>query len=488
MNINALIHNMIGQLPEAEGPIPVTKDSYPFCAMDHSRIPLNVQEYGYTEEEFFLSGMANVYDADENDQLVLKKANNPYKNRILVRRPANKKDFSGRVYIDILNATQCYDIEDLWHRNYLWCMENGHAYVGITSKPVCVQSLKNFDYDRYKDLNWADGITIPAPTLSSAVTIPGTEEGLVWDIISQTAALLRYGKENNCLGGYQPEYIYLAGQSQSGAYINTYISYFDQFLIGPDDKHLFDGYMNIVGALVQRRLCQDSIMMDLKLDKRNMHPSSTPYICISSEGDFGLFNLFLADCNLLDIKIENVNEPDNKCRYYEIAATPHTDIICPVLSDLNDIEKTGRKLPNLNKELLCSINDIPTEFYICGLLEKLHLWASKGEAPEIVELFRRKGKKFERDSYGNILGGLRSPFLDVPIASYVANNDNDPEGICGEMTYFTKNKFEEVYKTKENYLMQFKKATMQQVEDGWISETDGNKMIAWSQQAVLKLR
>ena len=49
-----------------------------------------------------------------------------------------------------------YDIEDLWHRIYLWCMEKGHAYVGITSKPVNVLSLKNFDYDRYGDLNWSN--------------------------------------------------------------------------------------------------------------------------------------------------------------------------------------------------------------------------------------------------------------------------------------------------------------------------------------------
>ncbi|HOO27832.1 MAG TPA: alpha/beta hydrolase domain-containing protein, partial [Lachnospiraceae bacterium] len=321
MNISAIINESIKQLPSVEGPIPVTEESHPFCSMQYCREPFDLQKYDYIEEEFFLSGTANVYETNKNDMPVLKKQALPYKNRILVRRPSKPENFSGRVYLDILNATQGYDIEDLWHRNYLWCMENGHAYIGITSKPINVLSLKNFDYKRYGQLNWSNGELINAPAISNSPTLPGTEEGLFWDMLSQLGILLRTEKTHNCLGGYQVDYVYLTGQSQSGAYLNTYIYYFDSFLYDADKKKLFDGYFNIVGALVQRTICQESIIGNLKLYPKKTRACSIPYICISSEADLYLFQELLED-DLLSIKIDNKDSEYDKCRYYELPGTP----------------------------------------------------------------------------------------------------------------------------------------------------------------------
>lgn len=482
-DIRDKIRHSAWTLPSLEGPVPVTEDSHPFCAMAYSRTPLLIENYGYVEEEFFLSGFANVYDTDAQNELFIKKEKLPYKNRILVRRPIDREAFSGRVYMDILNATQGYDIEDLWHRNYLWCMEHGHAYVGVTSKPVNVLSLKNFDYDRYQSLNWSNGERIPYPSVSRSATIPGTEEGLVWDILNQTAALLRDGGARNGLGGYDVKWIYLCGQSQSGAYLNTYVSYFDEIL-SEGRRHLYDGYMNLVGALVQRSVCQDGEVGPLKLKLRNMKPSVSPYICLSSEADLTLFRMFVPDGNLLDIRIENKDDDRDKCRYYEIAGTPHTDIVCPVLSAVKEVEKTGSVLPNLDQRLLEYINDIPTEFYICGLLEKLHIWASTGTAPLACTILERENGELKKDAFGNVLGGLRTPFTEVPLAVYTACNPDDPEGICGKMSYFSREQALAIYGSKENYLERFREMTVDQVREQWISETDGRKMIDWSVQAA----
>ncbi|MDO5538786.1 MAG: alpha/beta hydrolase domain-containing protein [Eubacteriales bacterium] len=485
MDNASIIRNTINEIPRVEGPVAVTEYSHPFCAMAYSREPLDLEQYGYLEEEFFLSGTANVYDADENDLPVVARQGLPYKNRILVRRPKSGQDFSGRVYVDIMNATQGYDIEDLWHRNYLWCMEYGHAYVGITSKPVNVMSLKNFDYERYGELNWSNGELVPAPVISRTATIPGTEEGLFWDMLSQLGVLLRQDGEN-CLGGYRAEYIYLTGQSQSGAYLNTYVSYFDRYARRENGKSIYDGYMNIVGALVQRSIRQDKKIGNLRLSKRNMHPSSTPYICMSSEADLYLFNLFV-EGNLLQMKIENTDTPEDKCRYYEIPGAPHTDIICPILSALGEIEQAGGKAPNLDPKLLENINDMHVEYYVCGLLEKLHRWAAYNEAPEVcMPLIREKGD-LRRDVNGNAEGGLRSPYVDVPVAGYVASNPEDPEGICGVMTYFSREKVEELYGSAENYLQKFADYTDAQQREGWITETDAGKLKEWSREAVKKI-
>lgn len=483
MKNKANIITSMYSLPVVQGPILVTENSHPFCAMDYCREPLDLKKYGYLEEEFFVSGKAYVYDVDDSGGLQYDEEALPYKTRILVRRPANEKKFSGRVYVDIMNATQGYDIEDLWHRNYLWCMKNGHGYVGITSKPVNVQSLKNFDYERYHSLCFSSKEIVPMPTVSCSATLPGTEEGLIWDIISQIGYYLRGG--NICFPESKVEYLYLTGQSQSGAYLNTYISYFDQFM-NNEKGRIYDGYMNIVGALVQRSLRQEPTIGPLRLKVRNMNPVSAPYICVSSEADLYLFNMFLEE-NLFEIQIENTNSEGEKCRYYEIAGAPHTDIVCPILTAVSEIEKMGGKIPNLDQKLLDNINDIPTEFYLCGLLDKLHEWVEKGIAPQVVDMMERNGNDIRRDKYGNACGGFRTPFLDVPIASYVASNSEDPEGICGKMTLFTKEMFFDRYQSKEDYLQQFTEYTHRQEREGWVDTEAAQTMVHMAEIMVEKV-
>jgi hypothetical protein len=65
---------------------------------------------------------------------------------------------------------------------------------------------------------------------------------------------------------------------------------------------------------------------------------------------------------------------------------------------------------------------------------------------------------YRRDSFGNALGGLRTPFLDVPIATYIASNPDDPEGICGKMIYFTHAQVKKLYGTPEHYVELFEQA------------------------------
>ncbi len=479
--MNKKIRECFWAVPAVEGPIPVTGDSHPFCAMEYSRVPLDVADYGYVEEEFFLAGRANVYDADENDRAVIAEEGLPYKTRILVRRPARAEAFSGRVYVDIMNATQGYDIEDLWHRIYLWCMENGHGYVGITSKPVNVLSLKNFDYDRYHTLDWSNGKPVPMPAPTNSATLPGTEEGLIWDMLGQTGVLLR-SEDTVVMGGFPVKEVYLTGQSQSGAYLNSFISYFDEHAKMPDGPGIYDGYLNIVGALVQRSIRQQDTIGPLRLLTRSMHPSSMPYICLSSEADLTLFNLFV-DGDLLEMKIENTDTETDKCRYYEIPDTPHTDIVCPVLCAVSEIEKMNGKVPNLDERLLTNINDMHVEYYICGLLEKLHCWAVSGKAPEEIPVLERGGGALLKDRHGNTLGGLRTAWVDVPIASYEACNPDDPEGICGRMTYFTPEQMRKLYGDVQTYRQKFAAYVQRQVSEGWLCEADAGRMISWSVQA-----
>src|SRR5262245_41068095 len=71
------------------GPVPVSATSYPFGAADHTRVPADLRTDGYVEEEFFLSGDANVYDWPGPGPAVVRTAGAPYTTRVLIRRPAS---------------------------------------------------------------------------------------------------------------------------------------------------------------------------------------------------------------------------------------------------------------------------------------------------------------------------------------------------------------------------------------------------------------
>jgi hypothetical protein len=92
------------------GPLPVTADSYPFGAADHTRVPEDLKKVGYVEEEFPVSGVANVYDWTSDGPARVRTANAPYTTRVLIRRPANRARFSGTAILEPLNPSNRFDL------------------------------------------------------------------------------------------------------------------------------------------------------------------------------------------------------------------------------------------------------------------------------------------------------------------------------------------------------------------------------------------
>src|SRR5439155_609024 len=84
-------------VPKVIGPIAVTPRSYPFGAADHTLVPQDLKSLGYVEEEFLITGIANVYDWAELGPASVRVSNAPYTTRVLVRRPISRSKFSGNV-------------------------------------------------------------------------------------------------------------------------------------------------------------------------------------------------------------------------------------------------------------------------------------------------------------------------------------------------------------------------------------------------------
>lgn len=457
---------------EVKGPMEVTETSHPFSAMEYSRAKLDVNDFGYLEEEYFVSGYSNVYDLDEENQLIVKKENLPYETRILVRRPKNAADRKNIVVFDIMNASNCYDIEDQWRRSYLHIMEQGYSYVGITSKPVNVLALKNFDYDRYHTLNWSNGEPSLSPSAIDKVhRIEGCEEGLVWDMLTSLGLFIQ--KEGKKLFTEEENvYIYLTGQSQSGMYLNTYVNQFHH-LLKVDGKSIFDGYLSLVSGGKQRSLCQTNGQEEFMcLRDYKEHEIDTPFITMNSEGDYLLFQ------PMGGLKQGyNSEKPNNKRRYYEVAGAPHTDAASPLVPDNSEIVKTKCPKRILDGEYNYTLNDFPLDYIINGLLEKLHTWAKDGIAPAIVEPIRKdENGEILRDDLGNALGGIRTAYLEVPKAKYIGSIGLGQTN--GTMELFSEEQMNRLYGSREEYIKKFEAYAKKQLNDGDIVENDFKRMMS----------
>jgi hypothetical protein len=453
-------------VPAVEGPIAETADSHLWSTMEHARVPFDVADRGYVEEEYFLSGTANVYDnADGGLQVVTQGV--PYVNNILVRRPAKQSDSSGVVLVDILNASNGFPGEDHWRRMWDWAMAEGHTVIGVTSKPIQVDALKNFNAERYADLTWdvADVEREPIvadPANPSAfnpfMVVPGAEEGLVWDILTQVGTLLD-GKEGRAvLGGQKAKTVLLMGQSQSGVYLNTYATNFHEAVTEANRGPVFDGYLDTVGAVLERPLRQGDT--DGFVTVPGSEPAlGVPFITVTSEGDAGLFGAAtLAEKTL----------PDNR-RHWQVPGTPHTDLLSPVIPADEEIYQAGR-LPNTqvhDPAFRAALNPYPLEPAIIAAAEALVDWAKTGRPAAPSRWFDQADGALVRDEYGNVTGGVRYGLIEHPLGQY--RGGAAPGAVFGSVDLISAEEFAQTYGTREDYLALIAETDAAQIEAGYLT-------------------
>src|SRR5579862_4164620 len=228
-------------VPNVNGPIPVTATSHPLLAADHNLQPLDLSKFGYVEEEYIVSGAANVYDWAENNSLTVKTPNAPYATRILVRRPANASKFSGTVVVELMGNPRRFDWSLMFGYLHDQIFEHGDAWIGITM-PGGVQALKMFDAKRYAALSFANPTPGAAcPSADGKAPAPSDmEEGLRWDMIGQVAALIKSSIPGRPLASLRVQYLFLTTQFGD---ITTYLDAFHSYSRLANGKPAYDGYL-----------------------------------------------------------------------------------------------------------------------------------------------------------------------------------------------------------------------------------------------------
>ncbi|HUR36070.1 MAG TPA: alpha/beta hydrolase domain-containing protein [Vicinamibacterales bacterium] len=466
------------KIPGARGPLPVTATSYPFGAADHTRIPTDLKAIGYLEEEFLVAGTSNVYDWPAPGPAVVRTVGVPYVTRVLIRRPASRARFSGNVLVEMLNPSNLFDLNLGWAISGRQIARNGDAWVGITAKPVAIQTLKTFDPARYAALAMANPLPLDDARNCSTLAADSArtaENGLVWDIHTQVGAWLRSRSASNPLvygtepGSPHPvARLYAWGYSQTGSFLYTYVNAIHPLVVAEDGRSMFDGYV-IAMSSGPSPINQCAAPIGAGDPRRLIRNAGVPVMRVMSQSDY------LA--GIAGRRPDAEVAPD-LYRNYEIAGAGHA-----TPDELNfaaapaDIVRGGREVPPMD------CNEGPRSRFpnwpaFNAVLRNLDTWVRTGTpAPRAENILVVDGKPV-LDRFGNVVGGVRSPFVEAPTSAWFGNSTGPSFcRIAGHEVALDRTQLKTLYATPDDYVRAVTASVGRLVAEGFIVKEDGDELM-----------
>ena len=391
----------------------------------------DLDKYGYIEEEFYLQGVAPAITASGKQLFEA-----PYTTRILVRKPADPARFNGTVVIEPFSWFGERGAGWILTRDYL--LRRGYAYVGYTlnmnqpavdpkfisdtpaaeaeqiaqyGRIVNFEFMRRFDFARYAPLG-----SYYDPQRFTRGEGPDPFVPQSQGIAAQLALLLKTHAAQGPLAGLDVQRVYVNSWAVTA---QVWMDYLDQGRHQqwrmPDARPLIDAYMT--GRMAYGEVGGDVVRLPRQM------PDSVPFVTVYSQSE------------LMHDVLEGIDLPPDtdspQLRYYEVTGIPHLR-----LADLGT-EHTEQLAADVGKgdDPRCrTLYDEPVELVVSALLDDMDHWVREGKpmpkAPRVV----REGKAVVRDpDTGNLQGGVRPPWIQVPSATYLT----DQETGCG-LIYDTK--------------------------------------------------
>lgn len=432
--------------------------------MPFTASPLDLDNRGYTEKEFFFEGEATAYAVEgerstDGEWELTETDEVPFKSRMLVRRPMDAEAFNGTVVVEWLNVSGGTDADPGFMYNAEEILREGYAWVGVSAQVVGVEGggfslapdatpLKEHDPERY-----------------GALSHPG--DAYSFDIYTRAAQVIRGAGEVDVLEGLEPERVMAYGESQSAMRLVSYV----------DGVHplveAYDGFfIHSRGASGVPFDNEGGLSAGGGEPVRIRDDLEEPVFQFQTETDvFGMFGYVEA------------RQPDtDRLRTWEVAGTAHADKHLLEFNEDNPAAGEG-------SALACEdVNDGPKHFVIKAALHALDQWMRDGTAPpQGEELSTDDNGMPEKDEHGNTLGGVRTPDVDVPIAKLSGEpKEGTSDIICslfGHTEPFSDEKLMELYPTHEDYVTKVENAAAEAREAGFLLEPEAQAMVAEAQAA-----
>jgi hypothetical protein len=289
----------------------------------------------------------------------------PYKTRIVIRKPKDNAKFNGLILAESMHPS---GNPWVFHFTQIYAMTTG--VIGLEVLTTTPAGLAAANQARYKDLVVPNGATN--------------------DILAQVGALIKSDHKDNPLGGFAVRKMILAGSSASAAVAQNYLSNAHMALRLADMKPIYDGFM----------------------------PTS-------ANGQIPVIDVptILVPTMRETFAGTGTAQPDNeRLRVYEFAGMAHIDS-----------RIAGAYYPDPCKY---PMSRYPLGAEMAVALDKLFAWVDKGVTPPHADRFyvdfnpdnkpkldHDKGVLLALDELGNVKGGIRNTYVDVPVKSFHVPNE-----------------------------------------------------------------
>ena len=385
---------------------------------------------GYQTEEFFISGTATSYslpgpptsDGMWNAQPA---ATAPYTTRIVVLRPSDPAKFNGTVLVEWLNVTAGQDTPADWMVAHREMIRNGYAYVAVSAQQVGVEGGNSVmgQGQPLKKLN---------PTRYAGLSHPG--DAWSYDIFSQAGALVKAPGASGLLGPLVPVKVLGIGESQSAAFLVTYVNAVDRLAA------VYDGFFNHSrfgsGAAIDGTRIAGA-PTSVPNDLRFRTDLRVPLLTLITETD------------LLGARLPGYHaarQPDYaKLRVWEVAGTSHADNYLFMGAFIDSGKASVSQLAkifvpttqSMMGKLEMPLNPgMPHHYVVQAAIAALNGWVKTGSPPASTPRLEVASggaagapPSLVLDANGLAQGGVRTPWVDVPTIRL--SGKGDPKSFIG---------------------------------------------------------
>jgi len=374
----------------------------------------DIGSVGYVAEEFFVSATASSFTSatqlsPDGRWSVTPSDSADYTTRIVVLTPADRAHFNGTVLVEWLNVSGGIDAPAVWMMAHREVVRAGYAYVAVSAQRVGVEGGASM-------LGADMSLKSQNPTRYASLSHPG--DAFAYDIYSQVGGLIKNAEHNNVLSELDVQHVVAVGESQSAMFLTTYVNAVDSL------ARIYDGY------LVHSRFGPAAPLDGVSIfeDPQTNTPQAVPF---RADLRVPLLSV-ITETDLLGGVRHGyyfARQPDNqRLRVWEIPGTAHADNytiqVAPIdtgSAPLDDIVAAYAPTNMLmGQELGQYINFAPQHHYVLqAAVAALNTWVRAGQpAPTGPPIAVRETDSPQPilDSNGLAQGGVRTPWVDVPIA------------------------------------------------------------------------
>ncbi len=480
-------------------PLPADGDSVPLGTAwlpRHGR-GVDLAAHGYVEEEYLVSGQADDWTWDERLRPVAA-GPRPFTTRILLRRPADPAAFSGAVYLEPNHAD--FDRSLTWSATAPWLVRSGHAHVGVTQEPATVPDLARWDPSRYAALS------IPRP-------------GQRWDIVGLVAALVKGALVKGALvksggalpAGYPVSQVIMSGWSQTGTFCRTFLGdgFHARSRVG--GRPAVDGYIICISSGGAGRpgygVLRPPAELPLGDPRRTIGAHGVPVVELLSEGESETHRAVLrpdSDGTDSDGTGSAGTGPvgtGSAYRLYQVAGTGHVNGRHELATNRQQMADRGWTVnpAEVNERLTDGRLDLVAR----AVFAAVDRWIADGTVPPRMPSrfgyddpsgpgtrgIMPESVPLARDAGGNVTGGIRTPWVQVPLGGHFPHSTPVP-GRCepaphapyadpamlanlwAHLAPFPAAELARRYGDRDGYLARLQAAALTAVNEGWLLAED----------------